>query len=112
MVFLATPDAAIVAIDARTGKERWRAQDGDPSEGFQHTGGPTIARGVVITGLNGCERYKKNPFALIGRDPQSGRELWRLATVAQPGMAGGKNWGGLSSDFRADWKSVVWGRSV
>src|SRR3546814_11444702 len=45
MVFLATPDAAIVAIDARTGKGRWRAQDGDPSEGFQHTGGPKIARG-------------------------------------------------------------------
>lgn len=101
MVFLATPDASVVAIDARTGKERWRAQDGDPSEGFQHTGGPTIARGIVITGLNGCERYKKNPCALIGRDPQSGRELWRLATVAQPRMPGGDTWGALASEFRA-----------
>src|SRR3546814_18744604 len=65
MVFLATPDAAIVAIDARTGKERWRAQDGDPSAGFQHTGGPTIARRVVITGLKGGVRSNKNSAALL-----------------------------------------------
>lgn len=101
MIFLATPDAMIVAIDAKTGKERWRAQDGDPSEGFQHTGGPTIARGVVITGLNGCERYKTHPCALIGRDPANGRELWRLATVAQPGTRDGGSWGELASEFRA-----------
>src|SRR3546814_6914556 len=74
---MTTPDAALVSIDARTGKQRWRAQNGDPAVGFQHTGGPVVAQGVVISGLNGCERFKKESCALIGRDPESGRELWR-----------------------------------
>ena len=100
-VFITTPDAATVAIDARTGEQRWRAQDGDPREGFQHTAGPVIANGVVISGLNGCERFKKNPCALVGRDPETGRELWRTSSIAQPGQPRGDTWGGLASEFRA-----------
>src|SRR3546814_18562475 len=98
---MTTPDAALVSIDARTGKQRWRAQNGDPAVGFQHTGGPVVAQGVVISGLNGCERFKKESCALIGRDPESGRELWRTASIGMPGQPGGDTWGGLAPEFRA-----------
>src|SRR3546814_777123 len=100
-VLMTTPDAALVSIDARTGKQRWRAQNGDPAVGFQHTGGPVVAQGVVISGLNGCERFKKESCALIGRDPESGRELWRTASIGMPGQPGGDTWGGLAPEFRA-----------
>jgi alcohol dehydrogenase (cytochrome c) len=101
LVFMTTPDAAIVAVDARTGTERWRAQDADPSAGFTHTAGPVVAHGVVISGLNGCERFKKDPCAMVGRDPQTGRELWRWTSIAQPGALGGDTWANLPAEFRA-----------
>lgn len=101
LVFMATSDAGIVALEARTGEERWRAQDGDPAAGFQHTAGPVIANGVVITGLNGCERFKLQPCAVVGRDPATGEELWRTASIAGPGDPGGDTWGGLAPEFRA-----------
>ena len=101
MLFLNMPDAATIALDAKTGQQRWRAQNGDPAEGFQHTGGPVVAHGVVIAGLNGCERFKTHPCALVGRDPQTGRELWRTASIAQPGQPGGDTWAGLAPEFRA-----------
>ena len=101
LIFITTADAATVAIDARTGKQRWRAQDGDPAEGFQHTAGPVIAHGVVIAGLNGCNLFKLKPCSLIGRDPQTGRELWRTSSIAQPDAPGGDTWGGLPPEFRA-----------
>ena len=100
-VFITTPDAATVAIDARTGRQLWRAQDGDPADGFQHTSGPVIAHGVVIAGLSGCEHFKTTTCALIGRDPATGRELWQTSSIAEPGQPGGNTWNGLKPEFRA-----------
>ena len=101
LVFITTSDAATVAVDARTGQQRWRAQNGNPADGFQHTAGPVVAHGVVITGLSGCERFKETPCAVIGRDPQTGRELWRTSSIAGPGEPGGDTWGGRPREFRA-----------
>ena len=101
LVFITTADAATVAVDARTGQQRWRAQDGDPAAGFEHTAGPVIAHGIVISGLNGCEHFKMKPCAVVGRDPETGRELWRTSSIAEPGEAGGGTWDGLKPEFRA-----------
>ena len=100
-VFMTTPDAATVALDARTGRQLWKAQDGDPADGFQHTSGPVIAHGVVIAGLSGCEHFKTTTCALVGRDPATGRELWRTSSIAEPGRPGGNTWNGLKPEFRA-----------
>ena len=58
-VFLATADAALVALDARTGEEAWRTMKADYAQGFRQNAGPVIADGVVVTGTNGCQRYKE-----------------------------------------------------
>ncbi|MCY4120115.1 MAG: PQQ-binding-like beta-propeller repeat protein, partial [Acidobacteria bacterium] len=49
-VFLATADAALVALDARTGAEVWRTTKADYTQGFRGNAGPVIANGVVVTG--------------------------------------------------------------
>ena len=49
-LFLSTYDAAVVALDARTGKQLWRTVKADYNKGFTHTAGPLIADGVVISG--------------------------------------------------------------
>ena len=75
-VFLATADAALVALDARTGEEAWRTMKADYAQGFRQNAGPVIADGVVVTGTNGCQRYKEQTCFITGHDPDTGEELW------------------------------------
>ena len=68
-VYLATHDAALVAIDARTGTEVWRTVKADYTQGFTQRGGPVIANGVVVSGINGCNRYKEQTCFITGARP-------------------------------------------
>ncbi len=100
-IFMATYDAAIVAVDARTGKQLWKSVKADWSKGFTHTSGPIIAAGVVISGINGCERYKPEGCFITGHDPDTGEELWRTSTIALPGDPNDASWAGLPVHLRA-----------
>ncbi|MCP4299161.1 MAG: PQQ-binding-like beta-propeller repeat protein [Gammaproteobacteria bacterium] len=100
-LFMATYDAAIVAIDARTGEERWKTVKADWNKGFTHTSGPIVADGVVISGINGCERYKPEGCFITAHDPDTGAELWRTSTIALPGDKHDDSWGGLPTQLRA-----------
>ena len=99
-VFLATYDAAIVALEARTGKLLWRAVQADYHQGYTHTAGPFIAGGVVVSGINGCERYKKSGCFITGHDPSTGKELWRTSTIALPGDPNDASWAGQPVELR------------
>ncbi len=100
-IFLSTYDAAIVALDARTGKQVWRTLKADYKEGYTHTAGPVIADGVVVSGINGCERFKRGGCFITGHDPDTGKELWRTSTIALPGDPNNASWAGLPPDLRA-----------
>jgi alcohol dehydrogenase (cytochrome c) len=100
-LFLATYDAAIVAIDARNGTQLWRTAKADWTKGFTHTSGPIIAGGVVVSGLNGCERFKQEGCVITGHDPDSGKELWRTSTIAMPGDPNDATWGDIPPHLRA-----------
>lgn len=99
-LFMATYDAALVAVDARTGQQLWRTVKADWEKGFTHTSGPIIAGGVVVSGINGCERYKKEGCFVTGHDPETGEELWRTSTIALPGDPNDASWGGLPPELR------------
>jgi alcohol dehydrogenase (cytochrome c) len=99
-LFMATYDAALVAIDARSGKELWKTVKADWNKGFTHTSGPIIAGGVVISGINGCERYKQEGCFITGHDPDTGEELWRTSTIALPGDPNDATWGELPPVLR------------
>jgi len=99
-LFLATYDAALVAIDARTGEQLWRTVKADWQKGFTHTSGPIVAGGVVVSGINGCERYKQEGCFVTGHDPETGKELWRTSTIALPGDPNDASWGGLPPVLR------------
>lgn len=100
-LFMATYDAAIVALDARSGKQLWRSVKVDWSKGFTHTSGPIIAGGVVVSGLNGCERFKEEGCFVTGHDPDTGEELWRTSTIALPGDPNEFTWGSVPPNLRA-----------
>lgn len=100
-VYLATHDAALVALDARTGTEVWRTVKADYTQGFTQRGGPVIANGVVVSGINGCQRYKDQTCFITGHDPNSGEELWRTSTIALPGDPNNASWGDTPPYLRA-----------
>ena len=100
-LFMATYDAALVAVDARTGQQLWRTVKADYREGYTHTSGPIVGGGVVLSGINGCERYKKDGCFITGHDPETGKELWRTSSIANPGDPNDESWGDLPAELRA-----------
>ncbi len=100
-VFLATYDARLVALDARTGAVAWETVKADYTQGFMQFGGPVVANGVVVSGINGCQRYKDETCFITGHDPDTGRELWRTSTIALPGDPNSGSWGDVPPHLRA-----------
>ena len=100
-IFAATTDAHLIALDARTGMLVWDQPVADHKLGYQYTSGPIVAKGRVIAGMTGCDRFKEDVCFISGHDAQTGKELWRTSTVARPGEPGGDTWGELPLLLRA-----------
>jgi alcohol dehydrogenase (cytochrome c) len=100
-IFLATYDAHLIALNIRTGKLIWKTKKANYEDGYTHTSGPIIANGLVISGINGCERYIKEGCFITGHDPETGKEIWRTSSIAQPDDKYGYTWGETPSVFRA-----------
>ena len=103
-VFAPTADGHMVALDARSGKLLWdhpmiapdqAAHSGDADGSpFRVDGGPIVAHGKVILGVSlGVTRGKGGAY-VVALDAQSGKEVWRFNTIAQPGEPGGDSWNG------------------
>ncbi|MGZ5091963.1 MAG: PQQ-dependent dehydrogenase, methanol/ethanol family [Burkholderiales bacterium] len=89
-VFVASLDAFIRALDAKTGKELWKTKVAEWKEGYSITSAPTVANGVLMTGMTGGE-YGVRGF-VAGYDPETGKQLWRRFTTAGPGEKGHETW--------------------
>ncbi len=99
MVIFEAPDA-IVALDARTGEQRWEAKTG----GRGNTSGPLVADGKVITG-GACAGKRENCF-ILANDAMTGKELWRFYTTPGKGEPGDETWGGAAVENRL---ASTWG---
>ena len=100
LIFVATLDASLVALDARTGVVRWETVIEDPELGYSNSSGPIVADGKVINGINGCTRLNEESCFITAHDARTGRELWRTHTIARPGEPGGDTWGDLRFEQR------------
>ena len=100
-IFMATYDASLIALDIKTGKLLWKTKKANFKDGYTHTSGPIIANGVIVSGINGCERYIEDGCFITGHDPENGEELWRTSTIANPGDEYGDTWGDTDKVFRA-----------
>ena len=110
-LLVSTSDAAMVALEARTGRVRWETQIADPELGFRNTTGPIIADGKVINGINGCARFVEESCFITAHDVRTGEEIWRTYTIARPGEPGGDTWGDLPLTLRAGgevWNGGSW----
>ena len=106
-VYLTAYDASIIAIDMRTGEQVWQTTKADYTQGFTHTSAPVIANGVVVSGINGCERFTDAGCFITGHDPDTGTELWRTSTIAQPGDPNNSTWGDIPPHLRGGGDSWI-----
>jgi alcohol dehydrogenase (cytochrome c) len=107
-VYLATGDARLVALDARSGKVVWNVQVADYNPGFNYTAGPLIAKGKVIAGISGCTTPDTTGGCFISAyDSETGKELWRTYTIAREGDPANATWNGMPPNERKG--GSVWG---
>ena len=81
MVYMATLDAKLVALDAKTGKKVWDVEIADPEEGYSETMAPTAVDGKILIGTNGGE-YGIRGF-VKAYDAKTGKLLWTFDTIPE-----------------------------
>jgi len=82
MVYVATLDAQLVALDQQTGKVRWTSQSGDASAGYSQTMAPLLIGDKVILGTSGAE-YGIRGF-VDAYNANTGARMWRWYTIPAP----------------------------
>jgi PQQ-dependent dehydrogenase (methanol/ethanol family) len=96
-LYMATLDAHLVALDAKTGNVIWDKVVGDYKVGLTITLAPLAIDGAVIVGVTAGE------CALTGYvdayNPDTGARLWRLPVTPPKGHPARATWSGDSADF-------------
>src|SRR5450631_1047467 len=81
LVYLATLDAKLVALNAKTGDVVWKTDIADPELGYSETMAPTVIKDKVLIGTNGGE-YGIRGF-LRAYDAKTGKQLWNFDTIPE-----------------------------
>jgi PQQ-dependent dehydrogenase (methanol/ethanol family) len=78
-LFLHQADTTLVALEAASGKELWKAVNGDPKRGETGTGAAIVVGDVVMIGVSGAE-FGVRCF-WTGYDINSGKMLYRAYSM-------------------------------
>ena len=89
-IYFGTADAALVALDALTGEQRWEVSTGDYSTGLGHSHPALIADGKVVLGFAGGDRSGRG--VVVAHDAETGEHIWTTYTVPAPGEPGYETW--------------------
>lgn len=74
-IFLHQADTKLVALDAKTGKEKWSVVNGDPAKGETNTATVTIVKDKVIVGISGGEYGVRGHMTAY--NIADGKQVWR-----------------------------------
>jgi alcohol dehydrogenase (cytochrome c) len=78
-IILNQADTNVVALDAKTGKEVWKALNGDPKKGETMTSAPMVVKDKVIVGISGGEFGV--PGHVTAYNLSDGKMAWRAMSV-------------------------------
>jgi len=95
LVYLTTPDAHLIALDARDGTVRWDVVIADAKKGYWSTNAPLVVRNHLIVGVSGD--FDNLPGILRSFDADTGKAQWTFySTPPQdaPGSLSGGATGG------------------
>ena len=89
-LFMATLDAHVLALDAKTGNVVWDVEVADYRKGYAFTLAPLAVKDKIIVGIGGGE------FGIRGfidaYDAETGKRAWRFYTIPGPGEPGHETW--------------------
>ncbi len=88
------------ALDARTGELAWETQILDYRLGGQHSAGPIVADGKVVSGRSCAPKGGPEACVITAFDALTGEEVWRTHTIPRPGEPGDETWGGIPYEER------------
>ncbi|MBL8207649.1 MAG: PQQ-dependent dehydrogenase, methanol/ethanol family [Blastocatellia bacterium] len=91
-VYFGTLDAALIALDARTGQPLWEVQVADTMLGYSITSPPLAIKDKIIVGVAGGEHGIRG--FLDAYDAKTGKRLWRFNSTPGPGEFGNDTWKG------------------
>ncbi len=94
LLFMATLDARLLAIDRQTGEVRWNVVLNDYKIGYSSTSAPLVVGDLIITGIAGGE-YAARGF-VDAYHSLTGELVWRRYTVPVAGEPGIETWEGDS----------------
>ena len=118
MIYVATVDAHLVALDAKTGAVRWDTQAADYRTGYAMTAAPLALKDKIVVGMAGGE-FGARGF-VDAYDARTGKQAWRFWTVPGPGEPGNETWAGeswktgsgttwVTGSYDPDQNLVLWG---
>ena len=93
-IFMATLDAHVVALDAKTGNVIWDTEAADYRQGYSFTLAPLVVKDKVIVGVSGGE-YGIRGF-VEAYWAETGKRAWRFNTIPEPHQSGSETWEGDS----------------
>lgn len=93
-LFLATIDAHVIALDAKSGKEIWNVAVDRPEAGYAMTHAPLVIKDKVLVGVAGGE-YGIRGY-IDAYDAKTGQRAWRFYTIPGAGEKGNETWAGDS----------------
>ncbi len=93
-VYFGTPDAHLVALDARTGSHLWEVELAPPGQGYWCPVAPLAVKDKIIVGIAPGD-HGLNGW-LDAYDAETGKRLWRWQAIPKPGEPGSETWAGDS----------------
>lgn len=97
LVYLTTPDAHLVALDARDGAVRWNVEIADARRGYWSTNAPLVVGNHLIVGVAGD--FDNLPGILKSFDPRTGAEQWTFYSTPPPGTPGSEAGGATGGNM-------------
>ena len=94
-IFVGRLDGKLIALDANTGKELWKAKVVDYTQGSVITSPPLVVKNMVITGFGGGEYGARG--SLQAYDINTGKQVWKTYTVPLKDEPNGDTWKGDSA---------------
>lgn len=101
-ILYASPDGYVLALGIDNGELYWETQAHDFHDGVEHSTGPMVAAGKMITGRN-CDdggEVRETCF-IAAHDAETGREVWRFNVAAGSNEPGGETWADKPDGTRA-----------
>jgi alcohol dehydrogenase (cytochrome c) len=117
-LFVTTLDCYLVALDLKSGAERWAVKVADYKVGYSMTVAPLAIDGKVVLGISGGEAGIRG--FVDAYDAKTGKQAWRTWTIPARGEPGNETWAGdswktgsgatwVTGAYDPELKLVYWG---